>query len=512
MSDFTPEEVDRLANGGNAKCNALYMARFPDGVDARPVPANREDKLRDFIRKKYVDRLWYAETPVPVSVTVAPQEAAGAPAAAFDAFGAGGASAGAQPPPSQAFASFDAFGAPAVQQSAFAADFGAAPQPAAEQSAFATDFGAAAPQAADAFGGFGSPAATVAAPPANGFAGFPSAPAAPQPQVATFDAFGAGAQPVQQQPVQQQPVPQQQAGFAAFGAPQQPVNAFAPAPAAPAAFAAFGNAGVPQPQAVDAFGNVAFGATATPMPTLTATPTLTPQVAGQGQAAAPAAPAGGDAFSALDDLYEEEKQLQQQAQQQRELLEQRTRGPSASGAGAAQGDNPFNAPTANGAAEHSPAAGGAAPAAYAVGDQVVHTSSEGVQTRGTVIKVHYDDNPPYYSVKLTNGKEKNTDHTCLTKFVPGMQLQAPSAAAPAGPDPFSALGAAGWQGVGATAPPPRTSGVAQGGAFPQAQQQMPVAAPQNAAVSNPFDVGPAAAAAPSQAAVGGAGTNPFDLF
>jgi hypothetical protein len=54
-------------------------------------------------------------------------------------------------------------------------------------------------------------------------------------------------------------------------------------------------------------------------------------------------------------------------------------------------------------------------AEFEKGDPVLYTSNTGEIELGTVINVHYDDSPPYYTIRLTrNNKEKVTDGKNLT--------------------------------------------------------------------------------------------------
>lgn len=49
------------------------------------------------------------------------------------------------------------------------------------------------------------------------------------------------------------------------------------------------------------------------------------------------------------------------------------------------------------------------------GDQILYTSNTGEIELGVVINVHYDDHPPYYTIKLSrNNKDKVTDGKNLT--------------------------------------------------------------------------------------------------
>jgi hypothetical protein len=127
MSVFTVDEVDLLSTGGNNEHNAKYLARhtardapIPDGTDI--------NRLREFIRMKYVDKRWYSDSGVVQSAaTVAPTAVSkqnsfrSAPTATVStpadaAFGGtvfGSNSAAKNPAPSSAndFGTFDAFGA-----------------------------------------------------------------------------------------------------------------------------------------------------------------------------------------------------------------------------------------------------------------------------------------------------------------------------------------------------------------------------------------------------------------
>ena len=61
MSTFDVEEVKSLATRGNATHNQVYMAHFDENRDQRPNP-NVPDKMRDFIKMKYVEERWKAGT------------------------------------------------------------------------------------------------------------------------------------------------------------------------------------------------------------------------------------------------------------------------------------------------------------------------------------------------------------------------------------------------------------------------------------------------------------------
>ena len=58
MSTFTPEEVAEIATGGNLAHNAVYLANH-NPVD-HPFPRGTDmTKLKEFIRRKYVEKKWY---------------------------------------------------------------------------------------------------------------------------------------------------------------------------------------------------------------------------------------------------------------------------------------------------------------------------------------------------------------------------------------------------------------------------------------------------------------------
>lgn len=58
MSNWTKEEVDALeTSGGNAGDKAKYMSGYDPRVYPQPQGSNR-DRLRDFLRAKYIERRW----------------------------------------------------------------------------------------------------------------------------------------------------------------------------------------------------------------------------------------------------------------------------------------------------------------------------------------------------------------------------------------------------------------------------------------------------------------------
>ena len=63
MSSFTQEDVQALGRGGNARFNAVYMARYNPDRENMQVPTSATDmsRLRDFINQKYTNQKWYSE-------------------------------------------------------------------------------------------------------------------------------------------------------------------------------------------------------------------------------------------------------------------------------------------------------------------------------------------------------------------------------------------------------------------------------------------------------------------
>jgi hypothetical protein len=62
MSVFTEDEVNELSKGGNDAFNKVYLAKLntreyilPNGSD--------ENKLKDFIKQKYVEKRWHQNNP-----------------------------------------------------------------------------------------------------------------------------------------------------------------------------------------------------------------------------------------------------------------------------------------------------------------------------------------------------------------------------------------------------------------------------------------------------------------
>ena len=61
MSNWSKDEVDTIeASGGNSRDKAMYMAHYDPKSFPQPQSTNR-DRLREFIRVKYVERRWISE-------------------------------------------------------------------------------------------------------------------------------------------------------------------------------------------------------------------------------------------------------------------------------------------------------------------------------------------------------------------------------------------------------------------------------------------------------------------
>jgi hypothetical protein len=63
----------------------------------------------------------------------------------------------------------------------------------------------------------------------------------------------------------------------------------------------------------------------------------------------------------------------------------------------------------------SKAAAAGAGVEFEKGDQILYTSNSGEIELGVILNIHYDDTPPYYTIKLArNNNEKVTDAKNLT--------------------------------------------------------------------------------------------------
>jgi hypothetical protein len=67
LSIFTPEEVELVAAGGNQNAKKIWLAKWTPSVFAQPGPTDKAT-IREFIKLKYVDKLWYAMPSSPLAV------------------------------------------------------------------------------------------------------------------------------------------------------------------------------------------------------------------------------------------------------------------------------------------------------------------------------------------------------------------------------------------------------------------------------------------------------------
>jgi len=61
LSTFTLDEVKALKDGGNEACAALYLAHW-DPRDYAEPEAGQEQRIRDWIRQKYIEKRWHAHS------------------------------------------------------------------------------------------------------------------------------------------------------------------------------------------------------------------------------------------------------------------------------------------------------------------------------------------------------------------------------------------------------------------------------------------------------------------
>ena len=306
MSEFTKEDVAALAAMGNNAHNAKYLARHTPR-DHHPIPNGSDvNKLRDFIKMKYVDKRWYSDDEAPPAAqsshqtapAPAPQSHFGVPArpaqatSDFDPFGSSSAPALAPhaPAASSGFGDFDPFGSSEHSHHSHST-----PQPATHV-----------PQAPPASSGFGdfdpfgssehshsTPQPAVRPGPSNDWDAFgspsapppaPVAPAAPPAASNQWDAFGSApaAHPAPA-PLPPPPPPAHGNSFASHvfggGSGSGSFDPFGSAPAAPAAPVPAATQGYPQ---ADYFGQQQHNAHA---------PALSPSLEGHPAPASGHAPA-----------------------------------------------------------------------------------------------------------------------------------------------------------------------------------------------------------------------------
>eukprot|EP00127_Corallochytrium_limacisporum_P004600 Clim_evm14s169 gene=Clim_evmTU14s169 len=56
LDSWTPEQIESIKNGGNAKVNAIYEARLPKDFSR---PTHSDQAMEHFIRQKYEKKVWY---------------------------------------------------------------------------------------------------------------------------------------------------------------------------------------------------------------------------------------------------------------------------------------------------------------------------------------------------------------------------------------------------------------------------------------------------------------------
>jgi hypothetical protein len=69
MSVFTAEDVINLGAGGNVAFNLMYLSRF-QSIDYALPTGSDIGKLREFIKRKYIEKKWYSDESSRVSKAV----------------------------------------------------------------------------------------------------------------------------------------------------------------------------------------------------------------------------------------------------------------------------------------------------------------------------------------------------------------------------------------------------------------------------------------------------------
>lgn len=372
-SSFTAEEAGRLRTTDNEKINLMWLARYNPRVERVKPPQDNsnQQQLKSWIRRKYVEKMWYQEAgsggqnggtpqgqqarqtqqpqqPQPTMVQLPPREQ--------------------QPPQNDPFAQ--------------------APAPTSNDNAFPADFGSSQAQ--------------------QGFANFDQ-----QPQ-----AQGPPAQQGQQNFAnfnQQQAPPQQQDPFASFPAQnQQPPNQAAP-PQAQQNFAAFppnpsGQPGPPPPQQQDPFATFPAQTQQPPNPqTQQNFAAFPPQSPGKPVAPAQTQQPPAPSFADFNSPTRPEVGNPQPQQQNQSFQ-----------APPSQQGPPPSLPTMDHSANPPPAAEPAKqPPKEKDGFKEGETAYYKNEGTATILKVHYDDElEPFYTIKLPSGKEKQTTDSHLHKENP----------------------------------------------------------------------------------------------
>ena len=65
MTEFTPEQIAALVNGGNAKHNGLYLAGYDPARDMPEPSSHDASKLRDWLHRKYAQKQWFRDPNAP---------------------------------------------------------------------------------------------------------------------------------------------------------------------------------------------------------------------------------------------------------------------------------------------------------------------------------------------------------------------------------------------------------------------------------------------------------------
>ena len=65
MTEFTPEQIAALVNGGNAKHNGLYLAGYDPARDMPEPSSHDASKLRDWLHRKYAQKQWLRDPNAP---------------------------------------------------------------------------------------------------------------------------------------------------------------------------------------------------------------------------------------------------------------------------------------------------------------------------------------------------------------------------------------------------------------------------------------------------------------
>jgi len=513
MSSFTQEDVIALGRGGNARFNAVYMARHNPDRDNMQIPTSSTDmsRLRDFVNQKYTNQKWYSEDG---ASNVPP------PPEGRDSFGVSNSSSdrrssgsGFTPDPPRQVA------APDPPKRNELLDLFDSPNPTpAQQQPPQQSFDPFGSQQAPQSNGFSIQGQQSAA---NAFAGFDSQPA----QNGGFDPFGSSQQQQQQAPpMQMQSAPnanvfggpqmqqQQQFGQQPFGQPMQPMQPMPflatkpPEPAAvnPAPVAA---AEPPKPNLLsidDAFDDLVLKDTAPP-------PSSNPfDATSSASAPTPAGAVNNPQSGPVPNVYGAPGQpnpMGMPPHGQQMGMPPQGQQMGAPPQGQQMGYNPqqgqFNPyqqqqpPPHMGYGHPPPQMGYGQPAPSQYGQPSGYPQQS--QYPGQPVHQQYPGQYPPHAQQSTSSS---------------MPQQQPPAPAPA-PDPFSAMGGTAWGSVGGKPPAPvipsygdNVSGPTQPPAVdnnPFGGQQPPVVADAN----NPFA---STTAAPTSAAPAEAPMNPFDMF